>query len=80
MATKGIRNRSLLDEIEAFDAQFQELREKYQGKWVVLCEGNVVGDFERFDDADVFAKNELGDRTYLIEIADTRAYLPSASV
>lgn len=72
--------RTLLDEIESFDAQFQELSKDYPGRWIVMCEGGVAGDFKTFEAAEEFAQRELGDRPYLIEIADKKAYSPSATV
>ena len=71
---------SLLDEIEAFDANFRTLQARYPGRWVVLCDGSVVGDFERYKEAEIFAQSNLGDRSFLIEIADKQAYSPSATV
>ena len=72
--------RTLLDEIEVFDARFQELRAKYPGRWVAIHNGEVVGDFGDFENAEQFAQNEFGDRPVFIELADEAAYAPSATV
>ncbi len=75
-----VKTRTLLDEIEVFDARFQELRAKYPGRWVAICNGDVVGDFGDFEDAEQFAQSEFGDLPVLIELADEAAYAPSATV
>lgn len=74
------RARTLLDEIEVFDARFQELRVKYPGRWVAICDGEVVGDFGDFENAEQFAQKKFGNQPVLIEKADETAYAPSATL
>ena len=77
---KQAKTRTLLDEIVAFDAQFHEIRKKYAGRWIVMCDGKVVGDFEQLEDAEAFAKKrKFRNRPVLIERADESAYTPSPS-
>ena len=75
------KKRTLLDEIVAFDAQFHEIRKKYSGRWIVMCDGKVVEDFDDFEEAESFAeKRRFKNRPVLIERADESAYMPSASL
>lgn len=75
------KRRTLLDEIVAFDAQFHEIRRKYSGRWIAMCDGKVVKDFEDLEAAESFKKNrKFSNRPVLIERADESAYTPSASL
>ncbi|MCY4474760.1 MAG: DUF5678 domain-containing protein [Chloroflexi bacterium] len=75
------KKRTLLDEIVAFDAQFHDIRKKYSGRWIAMCGGKVVGDFDDVEQAESFAnKRKFRNRPVLIERADESAYTPSASV
>ncbi|MXZ89930.1 MAG: hypothetical protein F4W95_00525 [Chloroflexi bacterium] len=49
----------LLDQISAYEEQREELEMQYHGKWVVMHDGEVKGDYDTYDEA-VAGLEEMG--------------------
>ena len=59
-------SKSLSKEIEAYNKQFPQLRERYMGKFVVFKDGQFVSSFDDFDSALKYAIAEFGENAALI--------------
>lgn len=47
----------LLDQIQAYQDMKEELNRDYFGRWIIIHQGQVQGDYESFDDAEEARKN-----------------------
>jgi len=71
---KGIA--SLKDNIAVFEAQQNELEQRYLDKFVVFYNGEFVGSFDTFDAAGREAVARFGDGPYLIRQVGFPTTLP----
>ena len=58
--------KSLAKDIEAYNKQFPQLRERYMGKFVVFKDGRFVSSFDDFDTAIKFAVTKFGEKAAFI--------------
>lgn len=56
----------LAKDIEAYNKQFPQLRERYMGKFVVFKGGQFVSSFDDFDTAIKFAVTKFGEKAAFI--------------
>ena len=56
----------LAKDIEAYNKQFPQLRERYMGKFVVFKDGQFVSSFDDFDSAIKFAVTKFGEKAAFI--------------
>ena len=67
MVHLGKLEHPLLDQMDAYDEMRQELEDNYFGRWVIIDGGQLVGDYETFDEARADAREKgLNPLNYLV--------------
>ena len=68
MVDLGRLEHPLLDQMAAYRELQQELESKYFGRWVVIDDGKLVGNYKTFDEARADAREmELNPANYLVK-------------
>lgn len=57
---------SVESDIQAYEAMSSELEQKHMGKWVIVCDLQLVGVFDSFESAAEDAVKRFGRGPYLI--------------
>ena len=70
----------LSEEIAAYEAMRAELEADYFGKWVLIHDGEIVGDYTAFERAAEVAVRNFGRGPYLIRQVGQSPLLLPASV
>ena len=72
MVDLGRLEHPLLDQMAAYRELQQELESKYFGRWVVIDDGKLVGNYATFDEAEAAAKEQgLNPSAYLVRQVGT---------
>ncbi len=68
MVHLGKLEHPLIDQMNTYDEMREELESNYFGRWVVIDDGKLVGDYETFHQADADAQERgLNPFHYLVQ-------------
>ena len=58
MVNLGKMEHPLIDQMKAYEAMRQEIENKFFGRWVIIDAGDLVGDYDTFDEARADARKK----------------------
>ena len=71
---------TLTDEIAVYERMRNDLEAEHPGKWVVVCDGKLIGTYESFEKAAEDAVERFGRGPYLIRQVGAPPFVLPASL